>query len=70
MIIYKCDLCKKKVSKIDSIILYKTNLDYCEECKVTVNKIKKAVSKSIEYYKREADKQISEAEINILRRYK
>lgn len=69
MIIYKCDICKKKVDKVESVVLYKTKLDYCENCKTTVNKIRKALSKSIEYYNSEADKEIIEAEKNILRRY-
>lgn len=68
MIIYKCDICKKQVEHIDSIVLYKTKLDYCENCKVKSNKIQKAVLKSIRYYNSEADKQITEAEQNILRR--
>ena len=69
MIIYKCDICKKQVDKIESVVLYKTKLDYCDNCKTTVNKIRKALSKSIEYYNSEADKEIIEAEKNILRRY-
>ena len=69
MIIYKCDICKKRVDKIESVVLYKTKLDYCENCRTTVNKIRKALSKSIEYYNSEADKEIIEAEKNILRRY-
>ena len=68
MIIYKCDICKKQVNNIDSIVLYKTKLDYCESCKLKANKIKKAMANSITYYKSEADKQIIEAEKNILGR--
>lgn len=70
MIIYKCDICKKRVGKIESIVLYKTRLDYCNNCELIANKIKKSISNSIEYYNSEADKQILEAEKNILRRYK
>lgn len=70
MIIYKCDICKKRVGKIESIVLYKTRLDYCNNCELIANKIKKSISNSIEYYNSEADKQIMEAETNILRRYK
>lgn len=69
MIIYKCDICKKKADKVESIVLYKSKLDYCENCKATANKIRKALSKSIEYYNCEVDKQIVEAEKNIIRRY-
>jgi hypothetical protein len=68
MIIYKCDICKKQVEQIESIVLYKTKLDYCENCKTKANKIKKAIANSIEYYNKEADKQIIEAEKNILGR--
>lgn len=70
MIIYKCDICKKQVDNIESIVLYKTKLDYCEKCKTKADKIKKAMANSITYYKNEADKQIIEAENNILRRNK
>lgn len=69
MIIYKCDICKKKAEKIESVILYKIKLDYCENCKTTANKIRKALSKSIVYYNTESDKHIVEAEKNIIRRY-
>lgn len=71
MIIYKCDICGNKVEadKIDSIVLYKTKLDYCDICKTKANKIKKAIMQSIKYYNIEADKQISEAEKNILKKY-
>jgi hypothetical protein len=67
MIIYKCDICRKEAEKIESIVLYKTTLDYCEKCKTKANKIRKAMANSIAYYKNEADKQIIEAEKNILR---
>ena len=69
MIIYKCDICKEKVDKVESVVLYKTKLDYCDNCRTIANKIRKALSKSIEYYNSEADKEIIEAEKNILRRY-
>ena len=37
MIIYKCDICKKRVGKIESIVLYKTRLDYCNNCELIAN---------------------------------
>lgn len=69
MIIYKCDICKRDTDKVESIVLFKTTLDYCEKCKTKANKIKKAMTNSITYYKNEADKQITAAENNIIRRY-
>lgn len=70
MIIFKCDLCKKKVEKIDSIVLYKSKIDYCKNCEAKANKIKKAVVKSINYHKEQADKEIEKSENVILGRYK
>lgn len=69
MIIYKCDICKKKVDKVESEILFKGKLDYCEGCKTIATKIRRALVKSIEYYNEEANKQILEAQKNIIRRY-
>jgi len=70
MIIYKCDLCRKKANKIDSIVLYKTKIDYCENCKTKANEIKRALTKSMKYFNDEFDRQITETEKNIIRRYK
>ena len=70
MIIYKCDICNKKADNIDSIILYTKRIDYCEKCKAKASKMRKAMENSRKYYIKEARKNIAEAEINILRRYK
>ena len=70
MIIYKCDLCRKKANKIDSIVLYKTKIDYCENCKTKANEIKRALTKSMKYFNDLYDNQIIQVEQNILRRYK
>lgn len=69
MIIYKCDLCKKEVKKIDSLILYKHTVDYCEECIQKAKVIRRAMQHSIDFYKAEANKNIEEAEENILDKY-
>lgn len=69
MIIYKCDLCNKEVSKIESLILYKQKVDYCEECIQKAKVIRKAMQHSIDFYKAEANKDIEEAEKNILEKY-
>ncbi len=69
MIIYKCDLCKKEVSKIDTLILYKHTVDYCEDCIQKAKVIRRAMKHSIDFYKAEANKEIEEAEENILNKY-
>ena len=69
MIIYKCDLCKQKTDKIETLILYSKSIDYCDKCEAEANKIKKAMQSSIDFYEKEKDKQLREAENNILGRY-
>ena len=69
MIIYKCDLCKKEVSKIESLILYKHSVDYCSDCIQKLKVIRNAMKHSIEYFKAEANKNIEQAEKNILEKY-
>ena len=69
MIIYKCDLCNKEVNKIDSLILYKHTVDYCDDCIQKAGVIRRAMKHSIDFYKAEANKYIEEAEENILDKY-
>ena len=67
-----CDFCKKPSDNIQTIILYTKSLDYCNEseCKEKAKQIKRAMKHSIKYYQSEADRDIREAEINIIRRYR
>jgi hypothetical protein len=69
MIIYKCDLCNKEVNKIDSLILYKRTVDYCSDCIQKAKVIRNAMKHSIDFYKEEANKNIEQAEQNILEKY-
>lgn len=39
MIIQRCDICKKEVDNINSVILYKRSFDYCENCKEEAEKL-------------------------------
>jgi len=69
MIIYKCDLCKKQVEKIETVILYHKSIDFCENCKVKATKMKRAMQKSRKYYNEKLEEELQEAENNILGRY-
>lgn len=70
MVIYKCDLCKKEVSlRMDTLVLYKHTIDYCEDCRVKAKVIRNSMKNSIDFYKEEANKNIEQAEENILDRY-
>ena len=70
---YYCDLCGSKVEQIESIVLYRTTLDYCKEnkeCRTKAINIKRAMAETIKYYEEEKNRQISKAEKGILGRYK
>lgn len=45
MIIQQCDICKRKVPILDTVVLYKKSIDYCEKCKNKVEKAKKNMKK-------------------------
>lgn len=45
MIINRCDICKKDVAHLDSIVLYKKSFDYCINCKMEAEKIQKEFKK-------------------------
>lgn len=68
MIIYKCDICGKEFHELETIVLYSQRIDYCEDCKSKATKMKQAMKNSIKYYNNEADRQIREAEKNIIGR--
>lgn len=48
MIIYKCDICNKKGTIFDSIVLYSKSIDYCRECKEKAEKIKQEYKRELE----------------------
>lgn len=70
MVTYRCDICHRKVKEeeLETLILYKRSIDYCDKCATKANAIKNALKKSIRFYYNELDKQIQEAEKNILLR--
>ena len=68
MIIYKCDICKKKVDKLDTVILYSKRLDYCEKCNKKVTKMRKTMKYSIDYYNKEYDEKLKQIEESIISR--
>lgn len=47
-IIGECDLCGKKTKNLNSIILYKKSIDYCNDCKNKAKEIKKEFKKQIQ----------------------
>lgn len=48
MIIIKCDICLKEVDNINTMILYKQPIEYCNKCK-------KKVEEAVQEFKKEID---------------
>lgn len=49
MIIKKCDFCKKEVDYINTVVLYKKSIDFCEKCRKKAEKIIADFEKEIDY---------------------
>lgn len=62
----KCDFCKRKSNKLDTLILYTKSLDYCPYCKEEAEKIKKKLKWTIDYYDRYSTNRIKEVEKRLL----
>ena len=68
MIIQKCDLCNKKVSHLDTVILYKNSFDYCKDCEKEAKKIIKEYNREIECENVILDSRLRAKERNIIHR--
>lgn len=49
MIIHRCDICKKNVAHLETIVLYKKSFDYCINCKAEAERIKEKFKREYEY---------------------
>jgi hypothetical protein len=54
---------------MDTLVLYKHTIDYCEDCRVKAKVIRKQMKDGIEFYKADANKNIEQAEEHILDKY-
>lgn len=45
MIIHRCDICKKDVVHLETMVLYKKSFDYCMNCKGEAERIKEEFKK-------------------------
>mgnify|MGYP004506424209 FL=1 len=70
MIIQQCDICKRKVPILDTVVLYKKSIDYCEKCKNKVEKAKKEYEKEIEYEYCILDSRLKSKERNLIKNLK
>lgn len=68
MIILKCDICKKQVDDVESIVLYSNKIDYCKKCRNQAMKKMAIMKESMKYFYDIADQNIREAEKNIIRK--
>lgn len=67
MIIQQCDICKKEVLALDTMILYKKPIDFCENCRKRVEKAKQEYEKEIEYEYCILDSRLKSKEKNFIK---
>lgn len=70
MIIQQCDICKREVPILDTVVLYKKPIDYCERCKNKVEKIKQEYKKEMEYEYCVLDSRLKSKERNLIKNLK
>lgn len=68
MIIQQCDICKRKVPILDTVVLYKKSIDYCEKCKNKVEKAKQEYKREMEYEYCELDSRLKSKERNLIKK--
>ena len=49
MIIQKCDICLKEVKQLNTIVMYKQPIEYCDKCKVKVEEFAREFGKEINF---------------------
>lgn len=67
MIIQKCDICKREAPIIDTIVLHKKPLDYCERCRNKIEKIKQEYKREVEYQYCILDSRLREKEKSLIK---
>lgn len=70
MIIHKCDICKREVPILETIILYKKPIDYCERCRNRIEKAKLEYKREIEYEYCLLDSRLKSKERNLIKSLK
>ena len=70
MIIHKCDICKREVPILETIILYKKPIDYCERCRNIIEKAKQEYKREIEYEYCLLDSRLKSKERNLIKSLK
>lgn len=70
MIIHKCDICKREVPILETIILYKKPIDYCERCGNRIEKAKQEYKREIEYEYCLLDSRLKSKERNLIKSLK
>ena len=68
MIIQQCDICKWKVPILDTVVLYKKSIDYCEKCKNKVEKARQEYKREIEYEYCVLDSRLKSKERNLIKK--
>lgn len=67
MIKFQCDICKKETIKLETIVLYKKTINYCDKCMKKAYKLKCDVQKELNYKNFMFDNYMTHKEKEILK---
>ena len=70
MIIKKCDVCKKEVDYLNTVILYKTPIDYCNKCKNKIQNLIEDFKKEVAFENVMLDNNLKQKEKKYLKKFK
>lgn len=70
MIIFQCDICKRKfvdTNKLESIVLYSKTIDYCENCKKEAERTFDNMKQEIKFRNNEYDLKLKQYEGKLIK---
>lgn len=70
MIIQKCDICLKTVKNLETIIIYKQSIDYCNKCQKKVEGIVEKFKKDANFEKELMHSNLKRKERDYIRQIK
>ena len=70
MIIQICDICCKEVKNLNTLVLYKQSLEYCDKCSEKAKELQKEFKKELDFELEIMNNSMKEKEKKIIKKYR
>lgn len=67
MIIQICDICNKEVKQLNTIVMYKQPIEYCDKCKEKVQKKLKEFENEVKFQRELMNASLRKKEMNLMK---